>query len=64
MELPTENLSSEEKKRRLYLDQKRLLGTFLAHGAISPTQYQKSLGDLTVKMGMEDVRDSEPVPNS
>ncbi len=64
MELPTETLSPEEKKRRLYLDQKRLLDTFLAHGAISPAQYQKSLGDLTVKMGMADVRDSEPVPNS
>ena len=28
-----------------------LLDTFLSHGAISRAQYDKSLGDLTVKMG-------------
>ena len=44
-------LSAEEKKKRLFEKQKALLDTFLAHGAISPAQYQKSLGDLRVKMG-------------
>ncbi len=47
------HLSPEEKKRRLFEQQKELLDTFLSHGAISPAQYQKSLGDLTVKMGYE-----------
>jgi hypothetical protein len=30
-----------------------MLKTFLEHHAISKEQYDKSLGDLTVKMGME-----------
>ena len=46
-------MTAEEKKRDLYLRQKQLLDTFLEHGAISRSQYDKSLGDLTVKMGME-----------
>ena len=44
---------SEEKKRDLYLRQKELLDTFLEHGAISQAQHDKSLGDLTEKMGMQ-----------
>ena len=48
-----ESMTAEEKKRGLYLRQKELLDTFLEHGAISRAQYDKSLGDLTVKMGME-----------
>ena len=48
-----EQMTEEEKKRSLYLRQKELLDTFLEHGAISRAQYEKSLGDLTVKMGME-----------
>ena len=48
-----EQMTAEEKKRSLYLRQKELLDTFLEHGAISRAQYEKSLGDLTVKMGME-----------
>ena len=44
-------LSPEEKKRQLYLRQKELLGLFLERGAISRAQYEKSLGDLTEKMG-------------
>ena len=51
-------LTAEEKERDLYLRQKQLLDTFLEHGAISRAQYDKSLGDLTVKMGMEP--NSEP----
>ena len=44
----------EEKKKQLFLDQKKLLDTFPEHGAISKAQYEKSLGDLIVKMGMEE----------
>ena len=42
-----------EKKRDLYLRQKELLDMFLEHGAISRAQYDKSLGDLTEKMGVK-----------
>ena len=45
------SLTPEEKKRRLYEQQRALLESFLARGAISREQYEKSLGDLTVKMG-------------
>ena len=48
-----EKLSPEEKRIRLYLKQKALLEQFLQTGAISRAQYDKSLGDLTEKMGME-----------
>ena len=44
-------LAPEEKKKDLYLKQKNLLDTFLAHHAITQAQYDKSLGDLRVKMG-------------
>ena len=47
-----EQLSPEDKKKQLYLEQKKTLETFLAHGAISRAQLDKSLGDLTEKMGM------------
>ena len=49
-------LTEEEKRRALYLRQKHMLEGFLARGAISPAQLEKSLGDLTVKMGMEELR--------
>ena len=45
--------SREERLKQLWLDQKHTLDTFLANGAITKAQYDKSLGDLTVKMGME-----------
>ena len=48
-----EKLSSEEKRVQLYLKQKKLLEDFLERGAISKAQYDKSLGDLTEKMGMK-----------
>ncbi len=38
-----EKLSLQEKQHRLYLRQKELLDTFLAHGAITKAQYDKSL---------------------
>ena len=47
-----ENLTPEEKKAELYRKQKELLNTFLERNAISKAQYDKSLGDLTEKMGM------------
>ena len=50
-----ENLSQEEKKRELFLRQKRMLELFLERNAISKSQYDKSLGDLREKMGMQDV---------
>ena len=40
----------EELKIDLFRRQKQLLDTFLEHGAISRAQYDKSLGDLIVKM--------------
>lgn len=50
-----ENLSPEEKKRELFLRQKQTLDMFLERHAISQAQYDKSLGDLRDKMGMQDV---------
>ena len=44
-------LSHAEKNHQLYLRQKELLAQFLKNGAISKVQYDKSLHDLTVKMG-------------
>ena len=44
--------TADMKKRDLYFRQKELLDTFLGNGAISRAQYDKSLGDLTVKMGI------------
>ena len=49
-----EHLSAEEKKRQLFEKQKQLLDTFLEHQTISRAQYDKSLGDLKSKMGMEE----------
>ena len=46
-----EKLSLEEKQHQLYLQQKETLDTFLAHGAITKAQHDKSLGDLREKMG-------------
>ena len=56
--MDTEEDIREEKKRELYLRQKKLLDTFLEKGAISKEQYEKSFHDLTVKMGYgeEDIK--------
>lgn len=51
-----ERLSPEEKKKQLFLNQKKLLDTFLDRRAISKAQYDKSLGDLIDKMGMHGVK--------
>lgn len=44
--------SREARLKQLWLDQKHTLDVFLEHGAISKAQYEKSLGDLTKKMGI------------
>lgn len=44
-------LSPEEKKKQLFLNQKQTLDLFLERKAISQAQYDKSLGDLREKMG-------------
>lgn len=49
-----ESLSHEEKNHQLYLRQKELLKSFLERGAISKMQYEKSLRDLTEKMGYKE----------
>lgn len=45
-------LSPEDKKIRLFLEQKKTLDMFLERGAISQKQYDKSYGDLREKMGV------------
>ena len=56
MDIKTENtgqatMTFAEKKHFLYLKQKAMLDTFLTHGAITQAEHDKSLHDLTVKMG-------------
>ena len=53
-------LSPEEKKKELYLRQKRILDDFLERGAITQAQYDKSFGDLTEKMGMRNYKTNKP----
>ena len=50
-----EQLSPEDKKMQLFLKQKNTLDLFLERNAISKAQYDKSLGDLIEKMGMQDI---------
>ena len=47
-----DKMSYEEKTRVLFQSQKETLDLFLERGAISQAQHDKSLHDLTVKMGM------------
>ena len=49
-----ETLTPEEKRRALYDRQVATLRTFLEHGVITQAQHDKSLNDLTVKMGYAD----------
>lgn len=44
-----ENMTPEEKKKELFLRQKKTLDLFLERNAISKAQYDKSLGDLVEK---------------
>ena len=48
-------LTPEEKKRQLFLKQKETLDIFLEKKAISQAQYDKSLGDLIIKMGINNL---------
>ena len=48
------SLSPAEKKLELFRRQKDLLDTFLASGAISQAQHDKSLSCLIEKMGIKD----------
>ena len=50
-----EKLTPQEKKKQLFLKQKKLLETFLERNAISKAQYEKSHGDLRDKMGMHGI---------
>lgn len=49
------SMSVDEKKKALFLEQKRTLDIFLSNGAINEAQYNKSYGDLVRLMGMETV---------
>ena len=49
------NMEEFEKKKELFIKQKKTLDTFLRTGAITLAQYDKSYGDLVKKMGMESV---------
>ena len=51
--LTTEKTPSD-KKRELFLSQKATLDAFLARGAITKAQYDKSYGCLKEKMGFND----------
>lgn len=51
-----ETLTPEEKKKQLFLKQKNTLDLFLERNAISKAQYDKSLGGLIDKMGMQGVK--------
>ena len=49
-----DQLSYQEKNHQLYIRQKDLLTLFLQKRAISQEQYEKSLNDLTEKMGYKE----------
>lgn len=51
------NTEKQDSRLRLFERQKELLDTFLEHGAISKAQYDKSLGDLKEKMGINNTRE-------
>ena len=50
-----EQMTPTQKKKQLFLNQKELLDKFLERHAISQAQYQKSLGDLRLKMGFFEI---------
>jgi len=53
---PYSEMTPEEKKVDLYLRQKKTLEDFLERKAITQEQFDKSIGDLTEKMGMQQYR--------
>lgn len=46
-------MTPAEKKKQLFLDQKKTLDIFLANGAITKAQYEKSLSALREKMAVD-----------
>lgn len=52
-EINWQALSDADKKYYLFLVQRDTLKSFLERGAISQAQYDKSYGDLKIKMGFE-----------
>ena len=50
-QVPLAQMTQEEKKQYLFLNQKKTLDLFLEKRAISQAQYHKSRGDLREKMG-------------
>lgn len=56
MNTPDREIGAEARKNHaLFLRQKELLDTFLANGAVTRAQYDKSLSCLIEKMGIEDI---------
>ena len=51
----SETESYKEKLKQLYFEQKKTLDLFLERGAISKAQYDKSFGDLTAKMKIDEL---------
>ncbi len=51
----TKQVTYREKLIRLYFEQKKTLDLFLERGAISQEQYNKSFGDLTAKMKIDEL---------
>ena len=49
-----EQMTPLEKKQYLFGEQKKTLDIFLQNGAITQAQYNKSLGDLRIKMGVQE----------
>ena len=52
-QMSLQEMTPEEKKQQLFLNQKKILDLFLEKGAINQAQYNKSLGDLREKMGVK-----------
>jgi hypothetical protein len=52
-----EEQTPEQKKIKLFLDQKKLLDTFLKTGAITKAQYEKGYTCMKEKMGLGDRED-------
>ena len=54
-----ETASPKQGNIDLFLRQKKMLEQFLERNAISKEQFDKILGDLTEKMGMQEFRNIE-----
>ena len=51
-----EQMTSLQMNKQLFLNRKELRDKFLERHAISQAQYQKSLGDLRLKMGFPEAK--------